>query len=111
MSITSKKAFIEKIKEGWRLDRAREYKRTLYYLKKDKAEIIVAISLIRKLESEGIVDSNWDVHLSGSTLIREHCRFKDAPCNYTGKGWYDRCVWCKDNNGFKLKNEDTSKSF
>ena len=43
--------------------------------------------------------------VSGSTLIREHCDFKDAPCNYTGKGWYDRCAWCKDNNGFKRKTE------
>ena len=49
--------------------------------------------------------------VSGSTLIREHCRFKDAPCNYTGKGWYDRCAWCKDNNGFRDKNEDNSKPF
>jgi len=49
--------------------------------------------------------------VSGSTLIREHCRFKDAPCNYTGKGWYDRCAWCKDNNGFRNKNEDTTKPF
>jgi hypothetical protein len=65
MSLTSKKTFIEKIKEGWKLDKAHEYKRVLYYLKKDKSEITVAISLIRKLESEGIVDSNWDVHLNG----------------------------------------------
>jgi hypothetical protein len=65
MSITSKKTFIEKIKEGWRLDKIVEYKRTLYYLKKDRTEMTVAISLIRKLESEGIVDSNWDVHLNG----------------------------------------------
>lgn len=65
MSITSKKAFIEKIKEGWKLDKIREFKRTLYYLKKDREEITVAISLIRKLEGEGIVDSNWDVHLNG----------------------------------------------
>ncbi len=49
--------------------------------------------------------------VSGSTLIREHCDFKDAPCNYTGKGWYDRCAWCKDNNGFKRKNHDSSKPF
>jgi len=65
MSITSKKAFIEKIKDGWRLDRLSEYKRNLYYLKKDKEEITVAISLIKKLEAEGIIDSNWDVHLNG----------------------------------------------
>lgn len=49
--------------------------------------------------------------VSGSTLIREDCRFRDAPCNYTGKGWYDRCAWCKDNNGFRNKNEDNSKPF
>ena len=49
--------------------------------------------------------------VSGSTLIREHCDFKDAPCNYTGKGWYDRCAWCKDNNGFKRKTDDSSKPF
>ena len=49
--------------------------------------------------------------VSGSTLIREHCRFKNAPCNYTGRGWYDRCAWCKDNNGFRNKNEDTTKLF
>lgn len=49
--------------------------------------------------------------VSGSPLIREHCRFKDAPCSYTGKGWYDRCACCKDNNGFRDKNEDNSKPF
>ena len=38
MSITSKKEFIEKIKEGWKLDKFREFKRVLYYLKKDKNE-------------------------------------------------------------------------
>jgi len=65
MSLTSKKEFIAKIKEGWKLDKLREYKRVLYYLKKDRQEITVAISLIRKLENEGIVDSNWDVHLNG----------------------------------------------
>jgi len=30
MRITSKKAFIEKVKEGYRLERFKEYKRTLY---------------------------------------------------------------------------------
>lgn len=48
--------------------------------------------------------------VSGSAY-REHCDFKDAPCNYTGKGWYDRCAWCKDNNGFKRKTDDSSKPF
>lgn len=65
MSLTSKKKFISKIKDGWELDKIKEYKRTLYYLKKDRQEITVAISLIRKLENEGIVDINWDVHLNG----------------------------------------------
>lgn len=65
MSLTSKKEFISKIKDGWELDKIKEYKRTLYYLKKDRQEITVAISLIRKLENEGIVDINWDVHLNG----------------------------------------------
>ena len=64
MRITSKKAFIEKVKEGYRLERFKEYKRTLYvFCKKGSPEITVAISLIKKLEEEGIVDSNWDVHL------------------------------------------------
>jgi len=38
--------------------------------------------------------------------FKEHCDFKNAPCNYNGHGWYDRCAWCKDNNGFKRYNED-----
>lgn len=64
MSLTSKKAFIEKVKEGYVLERFQEYKRTLYvFCKKGFPEITVAISLIKKLEKEGIVDSNWDVHL------------------------------------------------
>lgn len=46
-----------------------------------------------------------------STIFREHCDFKDAPCNYYGRGWYDRCAWCKDNNGFKRKTDDNSKPF
>lgn len=36
--------------------------------------------------------------------FNEHCRFKDAPCNYNGWGWYDRCAWCPDVNGFEEKN-------
>ena len=64
MRITSKKEFIEKVKEGYRLERFKEYKRTLYvFCKKGFPEITVDISLIKKLEEEGIVDSNWDVHL------------------------------------------------
>lgn len=64
MRITSKKAFIEKVKDGYRLERFKEYKRTLYvFCKKGFPEITVAISLIKKLEEEGIVDSNWDVNL------------------------------------------------
>ena len=46
-----------------------------------------------------------------NSAYREHCEFKDAPCNYTGRGWYDRCAWCKDNNGFKRKTDDSSKPF
>jgi len=46
-----------------------------------------------------------------NTVFREHCAFKDAPCNYYGRGWYDRCAWCKDNNGFKRKTEDNKKPF
>jgi hypothetical protein len=49
--------------------------------------------------------------VSGSTIFREHCPFKDAPCNYTGRGWYDRCAWCKDNNSFIRKTDDKSKPF
>jgi len=64
MRIISKKAFIEKVKEGYRLERFKEYKRTLYvFCKNGSPEITVAISLIKKLKEEGIVDSNWDVHL------------------------------------------------
>ena len=36
-----------------------------------------------------------------NTIFREHCDYKGSPCNYYGRGWYDRCAWCKDNNGFK----------
>ena len=64
MRITSKKEFIAKHKYGYRLERFKEYKRTLYvFSKKGHDEITVAISLIRKLEQEGIIDNNWDVHL------------------------------------------------
>ena len=64
MRITSKKSFIEKINEGLKLEKYQEYKRTLYKLTNYKdIELTVAISLIKKLEEEGIVDSNWDVHL------------------------------------------------
>lgn len=42
-------------------------------------------------KSDDVIDNN---------KIREYCPYKNAPCNYTGKGWHERCVWCKDNNGF-----------
>ncbi len=32
--------------------------------------------------------------------FKEHCPFKNDPCNYNGHGWYDRCACCKDNNNF-----------
>lgn len=41
--------------------------------------------------------------------IREHCDFQDRPCKYTGKGWYDRCAWCSDNNNFKRKTKDEQR--
>lgn len=41
-----------------------------------------------------------------STIFREHCDFKNAPCNYYGRGWYDRCAWCKDNNNFVRQKKD-----
>lgn len=64
MRITSKKAFIEKVNEGYRLEKFKEYKRTLYiFCKRGFPEITVAISLIKKLEDEGIIDGNWDVRL------------------------------------------------
>ena len=44
-------------------------------------------------------------------IIHEHCPYKDKPCNYTGRGWYDRCAWCKDNNSFIRKTNDKSKPF
>lgn len=45
-------------------------------------------------------------------IFREHCPFKNDPCNYNGRGWYDRCAWCKDNNGFiRVKLENESKPF
>ena len=66
MSITSEKVFIQKIKDGYKLEKTKEFKRTLYYLTNRKEELTVAISLIKKLEAKGIVDSNWDVHLNGT---------------------------------------------
>lgn len=65
MSITSEKVFIQKIKEGYVLERIKEFKRIKYFLTNRKEELTVAISLIKKLELKGIVDSNWDVHLNG----------------------------------------------
>jgi len=43
--------------------------------------------------------------------FREYCDFKNAPCNYTGEGWYDRCAWCKDNNGFIRKKDKDDNPF
>ncbi len=43
----------------------KEFKRIKYFLTNRKEELTVAISLIKKLELKGIVDSNWDVHLNG----------------------------------------------
>ena len=64
MSITSKKIFIAKINEGLKLEEYKEYRRTLYVLTNYKnIEMTVAVSLIRKLELEGIIDSNLDVNL------------------------------------------------
>ena len=44
-----------------------------------------------------------------STTYREHCDFKDAPCKFFGRGWYDRCAGCKDNNGFVRKISEPDK--
>jgi hypothetical protein len=44
-------------------------------------------------------------------IFREHCPFKNEPCNYFNRGWYDRCASCKDNNGFIRKSEDKSMPF
>ncbi len=63
MRITSEKIFVEKIKEGYKLEKLHEWKRVIYYLTNRKEEITVAIGLIRRLEAKGIVDSNWMVHL------------------------------------------------
>lgn len=64
MRITSKKSFIEKVKEGYKLEKLREFKRILWYLTNYKdTEITVSISLIRKLQEEGIIDSNWQIRL------------------------------------------------
>ena len=41
-------------------------------------------------------------------LIHEYCRFKGSDCNYYGKGWVERCYWCKD---YKPKLEDDGKPF
>ena len=49
--------------------------------------------------------------VSISTTYREHCDFKDAPCNYFNRGWYDRCSWCKDNNGFVRKTDGKDKPY
>ena len=65
MRITSKKAFISKIKEGYRLKKFEQFRRDIYCLTNKNEEITVSISLIKKLKEEGIVDSNWDVHING----------------------------------------------
>lgn len=61
--VTSKKAFLEKVKEGYRLESSKEYKRTVYYLWKgwDYDQINVPIGLVRKLEEQKIIDINLDV--------------------------------------------------
>jgi len=50
---------------GFTLRFIKEFKRIKYFLTNRKEELTVAISLIKKLELKGIVDSNWDVHLNG----------------------------------------------
>jgi hypothetical protein len=65
MAITSEKAFIEKAKEGFRLEIAKQYARSYYYLTNYKdCEITVSKSIIDKLTKKGIIDSNWDIHLN-----------------------------------------------
>ena len=66
MRITSKKTFISKIKEGYRLEKLEQFRRDIYYLTNKNEEITVSISLIKKLKEEGIVDGNWDVHINGT---------------------------------------------
>lgn len=63
-SIASEKAFIEKVEGGFKLERLTQFKRNLFYLTNYRdTEITVSKALIEKLESKGIIDQNWDVHL------------------------------------------------
>lgn len=64
-TITSEKAFVEKAKEGFRLEIARQYVRSYYYLTNYKdSEITVSKSIIEKFKKKGIIDSNCDIHLN-----------------------------------------------
>jgi hypothetical protein len=63
MNISSKKVFIEKIKEGYKLKEFQQFRRKIYCLVNTKEELTVSISLIKKLEEKGIIDSNQDIFL------------------------------------------------
>jgi hypothetical protein len=63
--ITSEKAFIEKVKEGYKLERYKGDKLTYYYLTNySDTEITVSKRIMDKLKAKGIVDWNWDINLS-----------------------------------------------
>lgn len=68
MIIASKKVFIEKIQNGYKLEATKQFKRTLYYLTNKKEELTVSASLIKKLESARIIDSDLNVFLNGTRV-------------------------------------------
>ena len=60
------------------------------------------IDLDRKIyNSDGVLVKAKEADLKKG--FKEHCKFKNGPCNYNGWGWYDRCARCKDNNNFIRK--------
>jgi hypothetical protein len=59
--ITSQKGVIEKFNEGFKLEIAKEFRRSFYYLTNNKdTEITVARNVINKMKDTGLIDSNDD---------------------------------------------------
>lgn len=65
MSISSEKVFIEKIKEGYRLHKYDQFRRSIYVLSNGKEEITVSAGLIKKLEAKSVIDHNQSVYVEG----------------------------------------------
>jgi hypothetical protein len=59
--ITSQKKVIELFQQGFKLERAEQFRRTFFYMtnRKDK-EITVSLSIIKKMKESGVISTNDD---------------------------------------------------